>query len=147
MKPDTIGYLIKPLDGTIEKVIMGSDYKSIARWIGCHSIDVVRCDGFDLYVDDEGLLIQRPPGDFVLVTGYPQPLAGNCVVLSCDEEGESITPTVAIEDIVKQVYACMIITVKPDDSMTCMTVPLEIVDAPPRAWTPEGWDKVGTSHD
>lgn len=57
--------------------------------IGCELVTVVtQLDDWDsLIVDDEGLL--KDPEQFFLWEGYDQPLAGNGLIVGCDEEGET----------------------------------------------------------
>ena len=58
--------------------------------IGCDLVTVAveLEEGDAILVDDEGLL--RSPGHFFLYEGFPQPLAGNGLVVGCDEEGDTV---------------------------------------------------------
>ena len=67
------------------------------------TFDVVRCDGFDIFVDDEGLL--KDSNEFFSVDGYPQPLAGRGLVTGgVDREGETLACTMSIEELAKRVH-------------------------------------------
>lgn len=57
----------------------------------------------DVFVDDEGLLNLTPFSRFFLYKGYPQPLAGNGLVVAIDEDGETIAPTLTIQQIAENV--------------------------------------------
>lgn len=106
----TIGYLIDPEANTVQRVTVG-DYKTIYKWIGCDCFDVARFaqNGDGCFVDDEGLLVQRPPTDFFVLPGYPEPLAGKGLVMGVDDEGESISPKTPWDEFVKGVAGATII--------------------------------------
>ncbi len=93
MKADTIAYLITPSERTVQRVRV-SDYKDIYHWIGADCFDVARFaeNGDGVFVDDNGLLVQRPADDFFSIDDYPEPLAGRGLVMGVDNEGESIAP-------------------------------------------------------
>lgn len=84
-----VGYLIDPFAQTVTPVEYDGDYRSIYKLIGCSTFTVASSsEGLDCYVDDEGLL--NGPTDFFVFEDYPQPLAGKGLVLSHDEEGDSV---------------------------------------------------------
>lgn len=64
----------------------------LARLIDCDIFDVVHLDdGIDIFVDDEGLLVDRPQLNLALTVvahalGSPQVLFGNGVALGGDDE-------------------------------------------------------------
>jgi len=94
--------LIDPFASTITEVDYDGDYKSIYGLISGpnHYGDEIAVDTFDvvggwgpkgrddLYVDDNGLF--QSGQVFFTLDGYHQPLAGRALVLSHDDEGESI---------------------------------------------------------
>lgn len=65
--------------------------------------DVVRINNENdgIFVDDDGLY--KHNDRFFLWKGYPQPLAGRGLILGCDEEGESIAPSVSLEAVRRSV--------------------------------------------
>lgn len=78
-----------------------SDYKNIARALGCDLFDVVRLNDCDIYVDDEGLYNNDY---FFIIDGIDQPLAGRGLVFGVvDDEGENTPCTLNIEDLEKRV--------------------------------------------
>lgn len=93
------GFLIEPMAGTIRPVTINLEgsYAEIKELVKCEMIDIVRVNGFDIIVDDNGL------GDTVPclteVAGAPTPLAGNLLVTKSDRLGELADVTEAIEAI------------------------------------------------
>lgn len=83
----------------------GCTLSAIYAAIGCELIDVVRITRTDaIFVDDVGLL--RAENEFMpffLWDGYPNPLAGNGLILGSDENGNSAEPTVTHEWVRKRV--------------------------------------------
>lgn len=74
------------------------DWRGIAPSIGCELFDIVRLDnGNGVYVDDEGLM--KDPQHFFVLKGYPNPLAGNGLVLGTNPEGESVSTTLTVEKV------------------------------------------------
>lgn len=107
-----IGYLISPLDGTVQRVTV-RNYKDIYKWIDADCFDVARfaANGDGCFVDDNGLLVSRPPDDFFTLPDYPQPLAGKGLVLGVDDAGESISPKTDWLEFVQQVRGCMVLSI------------------------------------
>lgn len=77
-----------------------------------HIYEHLKCDCFtsvgidennDIFVDDEGLLKLTPLSKFFLYKGYPQPLAGNGLIVGIDEEGDSVEPTLTIQQVAENV--------------------------------------------
>ncbi len=62
MKPKTIGYLIRPLERTVQRVYL-SDYRDIYRHgqFECFDCATFNEQGDGCYVDDEGLLKPQSP--------------------------------------------------------------------------------------
>ena len=87
-----------------EKEIREVDYDGTLDFIyfnlACKTFDVVRVDDVNsIFVDDEGLLRQNQlyfeySGSYGIFQ-----LAGNGLVLGVDDEGNSISPTLTIEDV------------------------------------------------
>ncbi|MBN9056701.1 MAG: hypothetical protein J0H80_23725 [Rhizobiales bacterium] len=92
-------FLIEPMAGAIRPVTINLEgsYAEIKDFVKCDMIDIVRVNGFDIIVDDNGL------GDTVPclteVAGAPTPLAGNLLVTKSDRLGELADVTEAIEAI------------------------------------------------
>jgi pyoverdine/dityrosine biosynthesis protein Dit1 len=83
----------------------GSALKSMYKHIGCDLVDVINIDEQnDLFVDEEGLLKLDENSKFFLFDGFPQPLAGNGLILGLDaEEGDTIATTLTLEEIAEKV--------------------------------------------
>lgn len=92
-------FLIEPMAGTICPVTINleTSYAEIKGFVKCDMIDIVRVNGFDVIVDDNGL------GDTVPclreVAGVPTPLAGNLLVTKSDRLGDLADVTEAIEAV------------------------------------------------
>jgi hypothetical protein len=91
-------YLIDPQARTIKPVEYGGGIDSIYKLIDADTFDLARFNeqGDGIFVDDEGLL-HGPVYQFFGVRGYGQPLAGKGLVLGCDEEGNSVSPSVSLD--------------------------------------------------
>lgn len=87
----------------VSEVEYNGDYKEINRLIGSE----VFCIGAYLpnddcvFVDDEGLL--KEPKFFFKVPSYPNPLAGNGLVLGTNGFGESTSAKSKLEELKKQI--------------------------------------------
>ena len=83
------GILINPFDQTIKEVVYTGDFREIYSLIDCTTFDVVRITDYeDMYVDDEGLLIDNQRYFRLLGTGLNS-FAGKALLLSHDDEGET----------------------------------------------------------
>ena len=90
--------LIDATKQTITEVQYDGDIDTIYKLCGYDCFTC--CDighGDAIYVDDEGLFKQ--PHSFFLHGDYPQPLAGNGLILGCDQWGESIAPTTTLTEV------------------------------------------------
>lgn len=98
-------FLIDPFTCTIKEVDYSGSYKHIYQLIDCECFDVVRINdkGDGIFVDDEGLLHDKPQAYFICAP-YPNPLAGKGLVLGTDGEGESISPKITIEELEQRVF-------------------------------------------
>jgi hypothetical protein len=97
----TKAYLIDPVTRTVEEVTYADNFTHIYSLIDC---DTFTCLTFNehndtVFVDDEGLF--KPDQHFFKLKGYPDPLAGKGLVLGTDEEGESVSPTISLEEFRK----------------------------------------------
>jgi hypothetical protein len=93
-------YLIDTPNKQITEVDYDGDYKSIYTWCNVECFTTVRINADDdvVFLDDEGLINGNPDGWFVF-SGYNQPLRGKGLVLGTDNEGESVEPTIALEEL------------------------------------------------
>lgn len=92
----------------ISEVYINDGIQEMYRAIGCDvftAVTLTRWHGTrypreTLYVDDNGLSSNKP---FFLIDSYPQPLAGNGLVLSTDEAGESISTELSVDCLRRKV--------------------------------------------
>ena len=95
------GILINPFDTTIKEVVYTGDFREIYDLIGCRSFDCVRLyETQDMYIDDEGLLIDNQ----MYFTMNDRVYAGKGLLLSHDDEGESTSTNLdlqMVEDMVE----------------------------------------------
>lgn len=91
--------LIDPFDRNITEVEYSGDFKEIYQHIDCQLFDVVRIDRTNsIFVDDEGLISGKAQA-FFKIDGYPEPLAGKGLMLGADDEGESISPSLTLNEV------------------------------------------------
>ena len=91
---------IDPYDETVSEVDYNGDYKEIYNLINCSTFDCVRIDDTnDMYVDDEGLL--KNPNRYFKIDG--RTIAGKGLILSHNDEGESVATNLTSEDVFKKV--------------------------------------------
>lgn len=91
--------LINPFTHSVQSVEYSGDYNQIYKLIECETFDVARINdrGDGIFVDDEGLF--KEYNAFFYIEGYPQPLAGRGLMLGCDENGESVEPTLSAQEV------------------------------------------------
>ena len=93
--------LINPEDRSFTEVEYDGNYKSIYKHLNCELFDIVRVDGADIYVDDEGLYNNDY---FFMIDGIEQPLAGRGLVFGIvDDKGHDTPCTLSIDDLEKRV--------------------------------------------
>ena len=89
------GILINPHDETIKEVVYTGDFREIYDLVDCRTFDCVRLTiENDMYVDDEGLLIDNQRYFSIKDRNY----AGKALLLSHDDEGESIATTFTLQE-------------------------------------------------
>jgi len=90
--------LIDPYARAITEVEHDDSLASIYALLHADCFDCVRINtvGDVIYVDDEGLYRQD---QFFAYDRYPNPLAGRGLVLGTGSQGESIDPTITVEDL------------------------------------------------
>jgi hypothetical protein len=91
--------LIDPVACTVSEVQYTGLYTNIYEHIEADCFDVARINakGDGVFIDDEGLL--KEGQSFFLIEGYPTPLAGKGLVLGTDKHGESVEPTLTLEEV------------------------------------------------
>ena len=90
-------YLIDPQAQTIEQVDYSGDYTQIYDLINASLFTAATFNraGDTCFVDDEGLF--NSDNEFFLIGDYPQPLAGRALVLGCNREGDSVEPSISLQ--------------------------------------------------
>lgn len=74
------------------------DLSCLRKEIECNHFDVVRLPNGDvIFVDDEGLLVEKPAG--FAISSYNQTLMGNGVVIGTGSMGESQPPVSSVQEI------------------------------------------------
>lgn len=94
-------YLIDTPNKQIVEVEYNGDWKTISpEHLKCEVFTTVRLNLSDdcVYVDDEGLINGNEHGWFTIDT-YGQPLRGYGLVLGVDEEGETVEPSLSLEEL------------------------------------------------
>lgn len=90
--------LIDPFTKTVKAIKINHGLDAMYNVIGCELVDVARIDGEnDLWVDDEGLF--NSPTHAFLLKGMHQPFVGRGLILAHDDEGESISTTLTVDEI------------------------------------------------
>ena len=95
--------LIDVKNQEIKEVEHDNTLQNIYGLLDCRVFDVVRIDNVNsIFVDDEGILkdnlyFQYSGRDHVIQ------LAGNGLILGVDDEGNSISPTLTVEDVKNKV--------------------------------------------
>ena len=93
--------LIDPVAKTVEEIDSPLDLKSLYALLQCSTLDLVTVGEHDLYVDDEGLLVEDPV--FFSIRGYPQPLAGRAVLCRHNVEGNCAPATLSLATVRQRV--------------------------------------------
>ena len=102
MEKNIRGIQIDAEKRTVKEVRVIGDYKAIYPFINCDCFTVVGIsDTEGIYVDDEGLL--KEPKHFFMYQGYPEPLAGNGLILGTNDEGDSVDTQLTVEFVRKQI--------------------------------------------
>ena len=92
----------------------GSALRSMYKYIGCDLVQSIQIDTQnDVFVDEEGLLKLDKNSKFFAYGTYPQPIAGNGLILGIDpEEGETVSTTLTLEYVRERVFFMDILTVR-----------------------------------
>jgi hypothetical protein len=91
--------LIDSKNKVVKQIEIGEHFTEISKAIDCETFSAphIMQDNDTLYCDDEGLL--KNPQHFFLLDSYPQPIAGNGLILGCDDEGESVDASISLEEL------------------------------------------------
>jgi len=90
--------LINPFDQTIKETEYTGDYREIYSLVDCRTFDCVRLTPHeDMYVDDEGLLIDNQRYFRMLEIGANY--AGKALLLSHNDEGETTATNWTLQDV------------------------------------------------
>lgn len=91
-------FLINPEKQEISEIeVTHPVLKSLYRHIGCDCIDSLRINQNNIiWVDDEGLL---KPNFYFRIENYPNPLAGNGVVLGIKPDGDNKDVSITLDKL------------------------------------------------
>ena len=113
--------LINPHEETITEVEYSGNYKEIYSLIDCRTFDCVRITpNEDMYIDDEGLLMDNQRYFTLLGTGLNN-FAGKALLLSHDDEGETTATNWTLQDV-KNMVQWLPNTYKAEPYMEFMTL-------------------------
>lgn len=83
--------LVNPFENTVEQIEIDNDFRAMQKAIGCDCFTKGGSIGNDdVWCDDEGLIKGHPIVFVTKIECYPDPLAGNLLILGHDGNGESI---------------------------------------------------------
>jgi hypothetical protein len=108
------GFLIDPDARSIAPWPYNGDWRTIAAAlrIGQSPFTLVEIGNGDvIYVDDEGLL--KPLDWFFAIKGGHQPFAGCGLVLGSNDDGESVSARIALQDLKRRVLHLRIVAKNP----------------------------------
>lgn len=101
------GIFIDSKNKKVEEVQLESGLDAMYSKIECGCVTAIDiADGETLWLDDEGFL-KAPPEEGGLpgfrYEGYPQTLAGNALIFGLNEEGESVSSKMSVEEIANKI--------------------------------------------
>ena len=92
--------LIDVKNEEVREVDHDDTLQQIYKFVDCATFDVLRLDGVNcIYVDDEGLFVEDQLFFTYHGDNYSQTLGGNGLILGVDSEGNSISPTITVEEV------------------------------------------------
>jgi len=90
--------LINPFDQTIKETEYTGDYREIYSLVDCRTFDCVRLTPHeDMYIDDEGLLIDNQR--YFRMLEIDANYGGKALLLSHDDEGETTATNWTLQDV------------------------------------------------
>jgi hypothetical protein len=97
------GILINAVNRTVEYLELEDGINPIREALDCRtfSVPAYRDNDDAIYADDEGLF--DDPQHFVLLGEYPEPIAGNVLLLGTTSDGDSTDCQSSLEDIKREV--------------------------------------------
>ena len=99
MEANVKAILIDVKNQEVKEVEHDNTLQNIYDLIDCRVFDIVRIDNVNsIFVDDEGILKDNLYFQYSGSNGIFQ-LAGNGLLLGIDDEGNSISPTLTVEDV------------------------------------------------
>ena len=108
------GFLIDPAARSIAPWLYNGDWRTIAPAIriGQSPFTLVEIGNGDvIYVDDEGLL--KPLDWFFAVKGGHQPFAGCGLVLGSNDDGETVSARIALQELKRRILHLRIVAKSP----------------------------------
>ena len=95
--------LIDVKNRALKQIEIGEDFTEISKAIECDVFAAPHIleNNDVMYCDDEGLL--KNPEHFFLLDSYPQPIAGNGLILGCDHEGDSVDAKTSLAELASKV--------------------------------------------
>ena len=95
-------YLIDPFTKTVTAVEYDGKSENIYKLIDCSlfTVSYIGAEQDAIFIDDEGLMKKPDSQEFFLFKrddGSEQFLAGKGLVVGCDDEGETIEPSVTLD--------------------------------------------------
>ena len=96
-------YKIDVCAGDVTEVDYDGSIDTIYKHIACDVFTIVRFNdnGDVVFIDDDGLLKPFTFADMFMVGDYPQPLVGSGLVLGTDASGESVQPSINLDQLKK----------------------------------------------
>ena len=92
--------LIDVKNEEVREIDFNETLEHIYELVDCGTFDVLRLDGVNgIYVDDEGLFVEDQLFFTYHGDNYSHTLAGNGLVLGVNGGGETISPTITVEEV------------------------------------------------
>ena len=97
--------LIDVINKEVREVEHDDTLESIYKHVDCGTFDVVRIDKVNsIYIDDEGLFVEDQQFFNYVIDLRVANLAGNGLILGVDDEGNTIEPTLTLEEVKSSVF-------------------------------------------
>lgn len=94
------GILIDPFNRTIEEIETTGKLPEIYSMLGVELITIVHIGETDvLFLDDEGLFVDRHEQEYFQWAGASQPFAGKGLIVGTDEDGDSTDAEISLEEV------------------------------------------------
>ena len=97
--------LIDVINKEVREVEHDDTLASIYKHVDCGTFDVVSIDRVNsIYIDDEGLFVEDQQFFNYVIDLRVANLAGNGLILGADDEGDTIEPTLTLEEVKSSVF-------------------------------------------